>query len=443
MSKLKSILHPLSSILILALLTGCAATKEERQAQRAVDDYMYGNYARAASKLKPLADKTDENYVLNNARLGSTTLADYDLDDAESAFLNAYEVINATGVNSGGRGAAAAIISEKMKVWKGEPFEKAMVNYYLGIVYYMRHDYENARAAFENSLFKLRDYGESKNKSDEYRKIETDFALGYLMLAKAQQRLGEEDAARKSFDRVIELRPQLKSVANERRNAESNVLLIVDFGFGPRRVTSEYDGAFVGFAPRPQDVGPVPLPHVTVDGKPVTGPRTANYDLPPVDLLALAQDKRWQDIDTIRATKDIIGTGLIAGGAYEGIHAARHERHQGQNAAIAAGLIATGVLLKASSQADTRTWEMLPRTSFVIPLTLPPGKHDITVDFPEARSQYPTWRNLEVPEKGEATYYFRMGNYNQGPYTWPPPTIAPKSTSTPPPSQPEVGSVTP
>src|SRR3954464_7338573 len=239
-----SCLLPFAFCLLLA--TGCAATKEERQAKRAVDDYLYGNYDRAASKLKPLADKTDENFVLNNARLGSATLADYDLDAAESAFLSAYEVINSTGVNSGGRGAAAAIINEKLKVWKGEPFEKAMVNYYLGVVYYMRHDYENARAAFENSLFKLRDYGEnrggeSKNKDDEYRRVESDFALGYLMLAKSQQRLGDDQAARKSFDRVAELRPQLRGLADERRNRESNVLLIVDFGMGPRRVTSEYD----------------------------------------------------------------------------------------------------------------------------------------------------------------------------------------------------------
>src|SRR3954452_9012371 len=201
------------------LLTGCAATKEERQADRAVTSYLYGNYDRAADQLKPLADKTDENFVLNNARLGSTALADYDLDTAESAFLNAYEVINSTGVNSGGRGAAAAIFNEKIKVWKGEPFEKAMVNYYLGLVYYMRHDYENARAAFENSLFKLRDYGEGKNKSDEYRGVESDFALGYLMLARSFQRLGDEQAARKNFDRVLELRPKLRSLASEKRNA--------------------------------------------------------------------------------------------------------------------------------------------------------------------------------------------------------------------------------
>ena len=94
------------------------------------------------------------------------------------------------------------------------------------------------------------------------------------------------------------------------------------------------------------------------------------------------------------------------------------------------------LLLKASSQADTRTWEMLPRTSFVIPLTLPPGKHDITVDFPEARGQFQTWRNLEAPATGDATYYFRMGSYNQGPFTWPPPTLAGKSSASLPTDQP-------
>jgi tetratricopeptide (TPR) repeat protein len=417
----RAILHPLASILVLALLAGCGPTPHEVQANNAVQAYLAADYPYAIHKLKPLADKTDENYVLNNARLGSAALADYDLDTAESAFLNAYEVINSTGVNSGGRGAAAAIISEKMKVWKGEPFEKAMVNYYLGLVYYMRHDYENARAAFENSLFKLRDYGESKDKDDAYRQLESDFALGYLMLAKSFQRLGDEQNARKNFDRVLELRPRLRSLVNWERNATSNVLLVVDYGYGPRRQTNEYDGAFVGFAPRPEEVGPPPLPRVVVDGVPTAGPRTDRYDLPPVDLLVLAQQKRWQDIDTIRAVKDIVGTGLIAGGGYE---AYRYGRHQhSQDAALAAGMLATGLLLKASSQADVRTWEMLPRTSFVIPLTLPPGPHDITVDFGPAGQQ--TWRHLDAPAPGaEATYYFRIQHYPTPPQTWPPPAIA-------------------
>src|SRR6185436_12119761 len=96
---------------------------------------------------------------------GSAALADYNLREAEAAFLRAYEVINSVGVNNGGRTLGAVLVDEKIKVWRGEPFDRAMLNFYLGLVYYMQHDYDNARGAFENALFKLRDYGETKDAS--------------------------------------------------------------------------------------------------------------------------------------------------------------------------------------------------------------------------------------------------------------------------------------
>ena len=54
------------------LLPGCGASRQERQADMAVMDYMAGDYARARRRLEPLSQKTDENYVLNNVRLGSS-----------------------------------------------------------------------------------------------------------------------------------------------------------------------------------------------------------------------------------------------------------------------------------------------------------------------------------------------------------------------------------
>ena len=94
--------------------------------------------------------------------------------DAEAGFYRAYEVINSMGVNAGGRSLGAVLVDEKIKVWKGEPFERAMANYYLGLVYYMRHEYDNARGAFENALFKLRDFSGDDDKKG--REVESDFA---------------------------------------------------------------------------------------------------------------------------------------------------------------------------------------------------------------------------------------------------------------------------
>src|SRR5262245_47065588 len=105
---------------------GCAVNHEQQEADHAVRDYFDGNYARALERLRPAAKKADENFVLNNVRLGSAALVDYELNEAEDAFLRAYEVINSVGVNDGGRSLGAALIDEKIKIWKGEPFERAM-----------------------------------------------------------------------------------------------------------------------------------------------------------------------------------------------------------------------------------------------------------------------------------------------------------------------------
>src|SRR5687768_9506930 len=178
------------ALFTLPLAAGCAPSKMQIEASRAVTDYFIGDYRGAVQRLQPLAQTTDENFVLNNVRLGSAALVDYDLEEAEAAFLRAYEVMNSVGVNDGGRSLGAVLVDEKIKVWKGEPFERAMANFYLGLIYYIRHDYNNARAAFENALFKLRDYGDGAGGSDEYREYESNFALGYLMLARCWQKLG-------------------------------------------------------------------------------------------------------------------------------------------------------------------------------------------------------------------------------------------------------------
>lgn len=407
-------------VVLVALLAGCGPTKQQQIANRAVSDYFAGDYAAAAHRLQKIADKTDENFVLNNLRLGSAALVDYDLDQAESAFVRAYEVINSVGVNDGGRSLGAVLVDEKIKIWKGEPFERAMANFYLGLVYYMQQDYGNARGAFENALFKLRDYStdEKKSAAKDYRDVESNFAVAALMLGKCWQRLGREDLARANFQRAGELQPSLKALADYDRNRESNVLLVIDLGHAPQKVT-DFDGSIIGFAPTPQQIGPLPRAIVRVDGK--TARDASQIAEPTIDLVAMAADRRWQSIDTIRAIKSGFGTGLLAAGAYEGMRGLNGRGSaQRRDLTASAALLGAGLLLKATSQADVRQWEMLPRTVYLIPMRLPSGAHDITIEFPGVAGLRQEWLGLEVPEQGEATYYMRMTRYTQGPFYWPP-----------------------
>ena len=399
---------------VVAFLCGCAnPTGRTPQISRALDDYHIGRYDAARAVLTPLAAKTNNDYVLNNVRLGSVALAEYDLPEAEAAFYRAYEVINSTKVNDLGRATAAALFSENAKVWRGEPFERAMVNFYLGLIYYMQQDYSNARAAFENSLFKLRDYGgTTKGDIDEYREVESDFALALIMLGRCWQRLDREDQAADCFARAAKLRPDLAELANDAQHARSNVLLVIEFGQGPEKVMAG-DNSVVGFYPTPSQVPPLPHPRVNVDDKPI---RVKGLNNPTVDLIEMAQDRRWQSIDTIRVTKSVIGTGLMAAGAYQ----SAIKDDQGS----AAALLAAGILTKLSATADLRHWEMLPRTIYLVPLYLPPGKHNVTIGFGPGNRLSQTWHNIAAPESAEATYFFRITPTTSGTHEWPPPNYA-------------------
>jgi hypothetical protein len=68
-------------------------------------------------------------------------------------------------------------------------------------------------------------------------------------------------------------------------------------------------------------------------------------------------------------------TRLMAIGAYQGMR--RNPLYSD-----GAALIADGILLKAISQAEVHQWEMLPRTTYILPLRVSPGTHTVTVDFP-------------------------------------------------------------
>lgn len=398
------------------LALACDAPPKVREARVGVNAFYAGEFGIAGDRLRPLAEKTDEHFVLNNCRLGSAALARLDLAEAEAAFLRAYEVMNSVGVNDGGRSLGAALVDEKIRIWKGEPFERAMASFYLGLTFYLRQDYANARGAFENALFKLRDAADKDDERDDYRRLEQQFPLPAIMLGRCWQKLGREDLAEAQFARVRDLRPDLGALADPSRNATANVVLVIDYGQGPQKGT-DFDGSIVGFFPRPNEVGDLPVPLVWVNGQTVD---VADVALPPMDLLAMAQERRWQSIDTIRLTKSAVGTGLIVGGAGYGVYqAGSRDGLRGEDAAIAAGLIATGLLLKATSQADVRQWEMLPRTSYVIPLTLPPGEHEVTIDIPGARNLRQTWRGIVAPEMlspsgADAAYYFRIQRFHSG-----------------------------
>ncbi len=296
-------------LLSLAALAACNTTS--REAKTAIAFYDSGNYAAAAAAIKPEITKKNENFVLNNCRYGSAALAAGDIKGAENSFMAAYEVINGVNTNNGGRTLGATLVFEGVKVWKGEPFERAMAHYYLGLIFLIEHDYENARAAFQNSLFKLNEYAD-KDDTKHFRASESNFALGYFGLGLCYSRMNRSDLADANFKLAEQNDPRLAGVIRDLQQPGVNTFLFVDAGQGPRRAPKGWYNEESAFGPTPAEVGPIAPIEAFSDGQLIDHP-DQHYDM--LDTLAMAQQQRWQDIDTIRKTKAVIGTGAMAGGA--------------------------------------------------------------------------------------------------------------------------------
>ena len=109
--------------------------------------------------------------------------------------MSAYEVINGVNTNDGGRTLGATVVFEGIKVWKGQPFERADGKALLSgaLVYLLQHDYyENARAAFQNSLFENSAKTPPRMDYDHIKSEESNFACaglyraGHLLFPPAQ-----------------------------------------------------------------------------------------------------------------------------------------------------------------------------------------------------------------------------------------------------------------
>ena len=406
----KPLTSSLRRLLTLALIAttlagplGCAASRRNRQAEAGVSAYYAGDFEQAQQLLQPLTEIPDSNYVLNNLRLGEAALTAGDLDAAERAYYRAYETLNSAGVNNAARTAATVLFNEKVRIWLGEPYERAVANFQLGLVYYLKADYANARGAFENSLFKLRRFADEEDAESDFEEQESTFAVAYLMLGRCHQNLGREDLARQSFKRAVELDPSLAAAADPELNAASNVLLVVAWGRGPEKVA---EGSGLRFATSTVGGGRLPRPRVSVDG---LGVEVAERARPTIDTNLMASQRRWQTTDTFRAAKAVAGTGLLYGGLIALDQGAR--RNNSDAALIGVAAIGLGALLSASSAPDTRQWEMVPRTIYVVPMVVEPGVRDISVALPDAAGSgllVREFRGVPVPSSGEVALYARM-----------------------------------
>ncbi len=383
-------------LLACLLLVGCSVS----QPKVPLGKFLGGDYEAVRAFAAKEAEEGDEE----NLAIVLNVQAQCDLlmgraEDARRAFQSAAQIMGSWSTGSG-EATAAILGSESSKTWKGDPFEKAMCAFYLAFTYLLKGEPDNARAACKKGI--LAD-GEV---ADE--KFQADNALLFWMAGRMSVLNGSSDAddyfkeavaadrfAQEHTSRGDALVPAL------REPRHGNLVLLFECGLGPEKYADGLHRELAKFRPRAH---PAVRAQATVDGKPVGTSAVL------LDVDYQARTLGGTAMEGIREGKAVFKTTSIVAGAVLLDQAARARGDTQQTLAIVGGgLLLLGLLTSAS--ADVRYWPTLPSTVQVLAVDVPPGPHDVVVEFLDGAgrvlpslSQRTT---ANVPARGESWFLFR------------------------------------
>lgn len=396
----RSAAHTCVFVCLALILAACQSPMRTPLRPIAAGDY---TAARLEIRKDMTDDARDRRYLLDRMRVGVLTLADGYPESANTVFEEVYEVLRAQGINRD-RTVQSIVLNEDIKIWKGEPFEQALALAYYGMVQAELGSWDNARAAADNALFYLKDFGEDQTgkrldteaiarRSLIYeRAIEagatpeeamaqvdrrgsaggdyldhgyvarkSNFTLGYLLNGIANQQLGRAEEASDNLNYVATINPALRPLADAILAGNYNTVLVVSWGLGPEKVGYGPDNALARFVPRsPSDELEL---YVRVGDM---GSRLYPVVL---DVNRMAADHMWNNMEDVRRAKSTIGTALLYGGL---ITTAIGADHSNDTVALAGlGAMAAGAFLKAGAHVDVRYADTFPQRFYLVPLRLP------------------------------------------------------------------------
>jgi len=335
-----------SLIFLSGFFFGCASTR----VLTPTESYLCGRYDDAYKSfegdVKTANPEEDGDYVLKNYYLASAALMSGDYDTLEESARSAMKVAKSNLGET--EGMASMAVRESIRIYKGEPYEKAMAGYYAGLSAYYKGDYEAAVVYLKNSL--LFDKGSEEGHRD-------DFAATLYLLAKCYQKLGMTDEYLILTDKVAKLSPGAAEML--RNSAKNNILVFVELGQIGQKRPDRYVAAYDEFYPIPS---------------------IENH------CILYANDKE------IGTSADLLD--LNHQGETRGVAAGKAASQTAKGAAsFAAGLIpVVGNLAKATVHAtiaaqDFRQWFLLPKKIAVFEGRLEPGHHTLVVKFFGAGAQ--------------------------------------------------------
>jgi len=351
----------LSFVVLAQTLSACSGARHAPPTDE-IQKFVSSKPAALQAHFSRLYVEGENSAVLNFERLGLAAMEQGEYAIAENAFDEAIKRINTVYADDENAKRAKSLWSaEKVKDFKGEPYERSMAFYYRGLLYLRAADYENARASFLEAQFQ-----DTQSEKEEFA---GDFAMMDL-LAGFSSRCAEDSTRDAELTKAAVSRDGTLAPL-----AESNhrFLAIVETGAAPRKeAKGKHSEQMVVTDPGPsgalvlrsgeRELGPTVLAGDVYYQASTRGGRPVQAIL---DGKAQFKDAT-DDIGDVALTTSSIASqlGSSAGslaGSYVGL-----------------GMMAFGLASKIASaattpDADVRYWETLPRDVYAVALPSVPA----------------------------------------------------------------------
>jgi tetratricopeptide (TPR) repeat protein len=314
-----------------------------------------------ASSLKPMLERLylegERNATLNVQRIGLAALHIGELELAGKMFevaTNRIEMVYAD--NPEAQKAKSLWTAEKVKDYKGEPYERAMAHYYRGLVFAAKADFQNARA-----MFKQAEYQDTVAESEVYG---SDFGLMPYMAGWASFCDGNAQLAKDYLSQAAK-----GDTTYEMVSVDKPLLVLFETGRAPKKIGAGQHKEALKFESYDLPVSRAVTACENTKSCPVSsfqqgadiGFQATTRGGRPFDTILNGKASFKEGADTVSKVADTVGAVGVNLAAQTGNSDAAMIGLVG----MFAGLVAKEVSKATATQADIREWEQLPNLVWV------------------------------------------------------------------------------
>ena len=380
---IRGLLKFLGAAAALLWLSGCASYASRVRLPRA--EYEAGQYDAAIKELTALADRHDNDELLYLLDLGMAYHTSGDYASAVKTFQRAEDFAERKDYTSISQEAGSVLLNDQVKVYKGEDFEKVLINVYKAIDYTMMNQWDDALVECRQvdrkidmlisagkikydknpfakylaaALFEAR--GEYDDAFVDYRQLFDWIGGGFPYLGGPLLRMAIRAGDSEDFD---DYRKKLGRVPPYKLGPnQGEVVVILEQGRAPLKMPSPNFRLIPVFRHR----------YYSSDYAWLDDNQT--HDVARTDTLFDIERAAVQELDQklnlIIAKK--IGGMVVKGAVAYGVARATHSAALGYM---------TDWLLNAADEADLRSWTTLPAHLQIARFPVNAGRQDISLDM--------------------------------------------------------------